>query len=385
MVKRHAVIALVVGATASVATSCADDGLGESFRPGDPDRGGDLARLYPVGVGDTLWYTFSRTFRPTTVSDPITGLLVGEKQTSGELCLEVTEVRDTATEAYADAPQTMVVADARVTGGYGSDEIDVDDQEARGGDPPAQPDPAVVDEALSGLWLSQLLFPSRGHGMSTAARKEFTTRTTPHQPDLVFGNLPFWEPRISVDHAWGGFDWYDRDCANHAGESPCVEALCVWDAGAGDCTNKAVSFVSDMLVYLVQNEGCTTFTSGDTRCDESHVANQACATRTDEIGCNTTPQCIWDNTEATCTSTSELALLWRDNISAGTGLQGNVLRQLIMTYQPNGILRAWNEMVVPDQDEPLPSAGTLSECQDSCMIGKLEFDTGPIERANCSF
>jgi hypothetical protein len=42
-------------------------------------------------------------------------------------------------------------------------------------------------------------------------------------------------------------------------------------------------------------------------------------------------------------------------------------------------------MVVPDPDGPLPSAGTLSECQDSCMIGKLEFDTGPIERANCSF
>lgn len=380
--KWHGLLMLVAAATMAHVAGCAEDGLSESFEPGDPDQNlGDLGPLYPLRAGDTLWYTFFRTWRPSTTGDPVTGYLVGEKQASGDLCLRIREVRDTALHAFEAADQTLVVADTRVTGGYGSDEISIADQEAAD-----NPSPTIVDEALSELWLSELLFPSVDHGLETAVSRQYTTRVGPHPPNLAIATLPFFEPRISRDHAWGGFDWSDPDCANLADEVACEDALCIWSSSAGQCGNRATNVVGDMREYLIESGGCTSLAGGDGQCRESHAANQMCSMQAEEQLC-TPPQCFWNDAEATCVSMSKLELLWRDNVDAGTGLRGDVLRRIVITYQPNGILRSWSEMVVPDPDPagPLPSTSTLDQCTGKCMTGELLLGAGPIENANCNF
>ena len=145
--------------------ACGDDELGGVFIPDEiPDEEVNLGPKYPVEVGDQIWYRINASYKRTGFEDQ-SGLTVGEAQSSGHLCLQVSSLQDFATTAYQDIDETKVTAQVKVRGSTGEQTLTFSDQDngsASGDD---------VDSLLSPLWLKKLTVPSANHGFEDTASK----------------------------------------------------------------------------------------------------------------------------------------------------------------------------------------------------------------------
>ena len=153
------------------AHGCGDDGFIERFDPADPEDPA-TTDLIPIAEDDKIHFSFALTYRATS----------GEIQKAGNLCLKVTDVQDTATEDYASASETKIIADTRAVGTSGSTAIVTTPEEMSGSE---------VDTTLDELWINKLVVKSEGHGLSSAASKTYNTRNAPRpSTQLNLNSLP---------------------------------------------------------------------------------------------------------------------------------------------------------------------------------------------------
>jgi hypothetical protein len=365
------------------AVGCNDDGLGDSFQPREGDDDLPDGTLLPIKVGDTFWYQFSHSYRRTTGSCE-GGLTCGEKQSSGNLCAKVSEVRDTETSAYRDAAETVVVANVKVVGGYSEPDIAFSDQDAT-----TTADPTVVDAALAELWLKQLAVPTRGHNFLTPRAKEFHTRSAPTPPGQELAYLPFFDTRTSSDWDWGGWIYVNEDCALYLTEATCP-AECKWE---GACLSRTSNFLNDFLRYFITTYGVSFFTN-TALFQKSHPVTSNCPANTTQQSCQAN-QCTWDfmanNGLGACITLLSLDLRWRHTLAEGpVELQGAVLHRLRLEYNEVGSLRSADEIIAPDPNPTAPAAVDLTNftgCRDSlpCATGKFELDDRAWAEAYCTF
>ncbi len=370
--------------------ACGDDGLGKSFQPRPPgDSDENLGGPLPIAVGDTFWYQFSQTHRRSTSANQGTGLIEGEKQAVGHLCLKVAEVRDTNQQAYRDRPETVLVARAKIVGGINDADIVFSDQDATGA-----PEASVVEAALTNLWLKKLAVPLRGHGLLTPTNKEFHTRAAPTPPGQELAYLPFFDVRTSVDKAWGGWSYTNDACADQLEEGPCVaESGCRWDISGQVCLSTTLNFLNDMLIYFISTYGVTFYTD-NTRFQERHPVSSNCPSYATLQACQMA-QCTWDfmanGGAGACITLFSIDVRWRETQSTGPAeLQGPVLHRVRLEYNEDGSLRAGDEIIAPDPNPGTPLAADLTNftgCFDNqaCAVAKFELDDRTWGEAYCTF
>ncbi len=318
-------------------TACGDDGLGDKF---NPDEGGDeeYGPASPIEPGTKIHYFFEATFNPNTSSGG-GGLTENETQRAGHLCLKIDDVRDTESAQYDDASETIVRARVQVDGGYSLDDIYIGIQ---GTD---TPDPDVVDERIGTLWVFQLTFPSRGHGLSSPTAKNFKTRHTPF-PGGGFESLPFFEVRSMEDKTWLGWDGFDADLE----VSP--------------------NFLNVLYDYFGDTFGTQIFLDHDI--ETTPQAHTAC------------------NDGSGASDCYSLTVVWRES-SAGLpdefgAAAASVLHRIRWDWDAAGVLRRMGEYVVPDINPTADVPNDLPDCLPAqpCMHARFD-DDGNYETASCEF
>ncbi|MCK5687764.1 hypothetical protein KAI87_00775 [Myxococcota bacterium] len=348
-------------------SACGDDGLGGAFVPDDipPDEYGAPST---IPEDSQLWYHFATSFRPSTGAGE-GGLITGEKQASGEICIDITDILDTASEDYYDQSETLIEAKVKAVGTASSSEIVVTDQDA-----PEGADPTVVDNALKNMWLKKITIPSRNHGFASPQHVTFRTQMAP-VPDAgstaaasyTIDRFPFFETRLLEEKNWSGW-----------------QAL--------DDVEGAQNYIGGMYTYFMDNFGGTSFVTGDDF-RLRHQSNLTCDGYTDSMACQNA-QCYWDwgaNSNAGgCISIFSINVTWRETITDGPAeLVGNVVHKVKFDYTAEGILRYAFELIVPDANPSaaLPADGALNQCPTdaSCATGTLELRDLPWSDAYCTF
>jgi hypothetical protein len=304
------------------------------------------------------------------------------------LCFRVEEVHDTAYPEYKDASQTVIISKVQVTGDNTGTDVVVSDQAA------TTADPAVVDGSLGNLWLSSLLVPSRDHGFLSPADVESGTREPPHPAfGAPLSKLLYFDKRHLADNSWGGWDKINDDCPNLREEEACVAKSCRWSGGY--CDNQTMNFLSDFLVYMITDRGCTNFMSGDTKCRESHtIPPTDCAVYTDQPGCmahNCTYVFNGNGNEGTCMGMHTLELMWRETVTTGPAelvAVGTVFHSLLIDYDEQGVIRHAAEDVGPDSNPggPMKAIGA-NVCINGapCAQAQLNLDDAGWGSSKCTF
>ena len=96
--------------------------------PTKTPKNNDLGPRSPLEPGTEYWFSMNRSYKRTSESDS-SGATQGEAQSVGHMCIKITEVKDTATEAYQSEAQTIIMADVQVRGSSpGSTSMDFSDQ-----------------------------------------------------------------------------------------------------------------------------------------------------------------------------------------------------------------------------------------------------------------
>ncbi|MBI5510048.1 MAG: hypothetical protein HY903_14925 [Deltaproteobacteria bacterium] len=378
---RVAVIA-VLGLAVLAIYGCGNESLGKSFTP-TPPPDENLGDKSPIAVGTTGYYHFTRTYRRVTAAGS-GGLSEGEKQATGYFCTKVAEVRDTATTPYKDAAETVVVAGVKVAGGSGIPDVEVVDQDAT-----STADPTVVDATMTNLWLFKLLFPSRNHGYASPTNVEFHTRAAPTPPlNQDLSHLLYLDTRTSLDHSWGGWSFYDSECANYSAKAGCEEHQCKWAPG-NYCDNKAVNYLNTLLTYMMSTYGCVNFGTGDLKCRQSITTPPAnCSTFTAQDTCRAA-NCTWSflgsGATGACVGIFSFEGTWRETlVSAPTEFMAHpdVVHKVRLTFDGIGQLRDADEIIVPDINPSGPVPVPLTQClPDVCS----QYSLGdPPDTAGCT-
>jgi hypothetical protein len=330
-------IATVLSACAILtAAACGDDKINKGFRPTPPSD--DYGPASPLTAGTTLYYLMSATYRPISGTDARTGTTYPEQQNLGNLCIKIDEVRDTSTEQYHEAAETVIIGRAKVTGGQDFGEIRVTDLV---NPPPA--DAGVVDTALSPLWMKTLTFPqSRGHGYTAPKQVTFLTRSAP-MPTQNIAALPLFEARTYED-GWRGF----------------------------------TDTLSKLYVDYFTGVLALDLTPTSTKFKQRYQAPPAsCETVADVGTCGGTTGCFWDPDGAKCWGMHRLNLAWRETLTTGPSeLQGDVVHTIQVEYTTQGVLRLWREYIVPDVNPSMALRTDQLQCIDGepCAAGLLDRD-----------
>ena len=300
------------------AHGCGDDTFGGAFVP-DPKPEPEEGDLIPVAAGDTAHFFFALTYRPTTSANE-ENVLAGEIQKVGNLCLKVTDVQDTATEDYAEASETKIIADTRIVGTSGSAAIVTT---------PDEMSSTEVDVTLDELWINKLVVPSQGHGFTSASSKTYNTRNAPRpSSQLGLSYLPFFDVRSTEDLSWGGWDTYQ----------------------AGNKT-----FTNDLFVYFTENflpADAGFFTSANF--ESSNKAGLNCDDSSSVADCPANTGCYWNasaNSGAgSCVGLYKIAVAWNETITTGPWAPStNVTHRILFQYTLDGVLDSIEEYILPQQ------------------------------------
>jgi len=304
------------------AHGCGDESLGKTFVP-DPPSEPEEGDLIPVAEGDKIHFSFALTYRPTTSANE-ENVLDGEIQKVGNLCLKVTDVQDTATEDYAGASETKIIADTRAVGTQGSTAIVTTPDDMSGSE---------VDATLDELWINKLVVSSEGHGLSSAASKTYNTRNAPRpSTQLNLNSLPFFDVRNSEDLSWGGWDTYQDG-------------------------NK--TFTNDLFVYFTENflpSDSGFFTSANF--ESSSKAGLNCGDSTSVTECQPNSGCYWNSSAnsgaGACTGLYKIAIAWNETLTSGPWAPStNVTHRILFQYTLDGILDSIEEYILPQQSTVL--------------------------------
>ena len=338
--RRIPLVACVVALTwAATGFGCGDDQtLGQSFVPREQStEDEDLGEKSPIVVGTELWYNLAASFRRTTTSNA-GGLISGEAQSGGAMCLKITAVQDTATPAYASQPSTVVVAKVKVSASDGSDSnLQASDQ----ANPSATPQ--QVDSLLQPLWIKRLTVPSAGHGFGLPKDQNFVTQSAP-TPATGMQALPFFEVRTLEKLGWSGWEY-------------------------SDAMPQGRNFINGVLQYFLAAPYGQTFFVDRTRFRYTTVTPPtSCEQYTDARSCGVA-QCRWavppGGNMSQCLSLYSVRLLWRETLTTPAEIAGPVVHQIEVLYNHAGVLATAAELIVPDTGGDLPSE--LTGCGSKCM------------------
>lgn len=386
---RFPILALVVVALAALPlVGCSDDSLDKSFVPADAGDDDSVGELIPIQPGLTRSFQFLGTYKPS-FNVGSGGLTEGEKQRSGYLCLKVDSVKDTATPAYRNADETVVTTKVKVNGGAAAADIVVSDQDAG-----TSPDPAVVDAALSNLWLSKLLVPSRGHGFASPTKVDNSTREPPVPPfPQPLKKLFYFDTRLAPDMSWGGWDQVNEDCPGYREQAACEAKGCGWVGGI--CQNQTLNFLNKTLIYMMNNLGCVNFMSTDPKCRQrTKTPPSNCDSFSEQMTCMAN-NCTWafvgSMGTGTCIGLYSVELMFRETLTTGPAelvSQSTVFHSLLVDYDYNGLIRHVAEEIGPDTNP----TGAMKAVDDNlcvngapCAQAQLNLDDVNWGDAYCTF
>ncbi len=361
-----------------------DSSLGHTFVPnpdGDSDNYGNPSK---IAAGTTRWYQYTGIYKPS-FSNGQGGATENEKQRMGHLCIRVDEVRDTESANYEDATETVLVSRVRVSGA-GTNEVYIQDLSVGEG---GTPDPAVVDQAVSNLWISKLTVPSVNHGYTTPAQAQFHTREAFCPPEQSLLSLPFFDVRVASIKTWGGWDFYDAECSNYNQQEACEAAFCDWRSG-NYCESRAKNYVGQVLGYFYGAAVECSPNGGSNKCKISYSQQQSnCSSYADQAACNS-HSCTWTN--ASCVGRYQFEIFWRETITTGPEelvAIGNVVHYLLIAFDDSGALDHATEYIGPDLDTAaeLPAtSGGICIADQPCMQGTIEnYNERPFSEAYCTF
>ncbi|MBI3180342.1 MAG: hypothetical protein HYZ27_11815 [Deltaproteobacteria bacterium] len=254
-------------------------------------------------------------------------------------------MKDTATEAYKNAAQTLVSARVKINGGAGFNDIAVIRVEDNGGSPnPVPGDPAEVEALLEPLWLKHLLVPLRSHGFAQPAARDFPTRHSPRPTgatlDQTLLELPFFEVRGALDQSWCGWDnsppGWPEDYPS-ATPDPCYDT----DKGS-------VYYLANFTRYFFDQRACVPpYGSADVNCEFSSVTPPADCSIYTGAACGAAG-CKDENGE--CVARPQVTMTWRGDTVDTLHFTGPILHQVRFEYDPRGVLRSAHEIMVPDSN-----------------------------------
>jgi hypothetical protein len=369
---------------------CGNDSFNKRFDPTPPGDNDTTGELIPIQPGLTRSFQFLGTYKPS-FSVGTGGLTEGEKQRSGYVCLQVDSVKDTATPAYDDAAETVVTTKVKINGGAGAGDIVVSDQDVT---PPTSGDPGTVDGTLTNLWLTNLLVPSRGHGFSSPANVDNSTREPPVAPfGAPLTKLFYFDTRTAPDMSWGGWDKVNEGCPNYREQTACEAKGCGWVGGV--CQNKTLNFLNKTLIYMMNNLGCVNFMSSDTKCRQNTKTPPSnCGTYSEQTTCMAN-NCTWafvgNMGTGTCIGLYSLELMFRETVVSGPAelvSQGTIFHSLLIDYDYNGLIRHVAEDIGPDTNPsgPMKQIGdTLCVSHAPCAQAQLNLDDVNWGDAYCTF
>lgn len=338
--------------------ACGSDSFQQSFTPRPVSQEDDsLGPRSPIVPNTRLWYSVTAAFRRTSANNS-SGMTIGEAQSGGVMCVNITDVKDTATKSYVNAAQTMVSATIKITDTTGDSPVmHVSDQNN------ANASPADVDNLLQNLWLKRLTFPSSGHGYSVATTHDFFTQNAPLL-NADFSSLLFFETRSLAAKAWSGWQ-YSEDLAD------------------------AHNYLDNLLGYFLQPPYGQAFFVDRQKFDRRIVTPPAqCDSFADARSCAAN-NCTWalppGGNSSQCLSIYSVHLGWRESINAPTELAGPVFHLLEYSYNNAGILMSASEIILPDigGELPLQNPGCGDKCLSATLINNGTWESGA--GAPCAF
>ncbi len=282
------------------------DNLGGVFKPPGGDRGKVDPNLFPLKVGDTLAYGFSRSLRPTLNSSR-------EKQIGGSVCVRIVSIAD---EFKQNKPTTLL-ANVLVRGTSAEEDVNFSDRE----NPNATA--AEVDATLAPLWLSSLTFPTRDHGFESITQKDFATQIP--LTALELGALLFFDVRATADCAWGA-----------------------WDAcSLEDTPVNYIANVYNDLRSILSTEALNQLSLRQT-------INPTCADIAYEPNCTnfscSCPTATCSVLDGKCQGLYTLEFAWPETLigeAVPEELQGNMLHSIFIRYDARGALVSMEEYIQP--------------------------------------
>lgn len=350
---------------ALINANCSSDPLQKSRT--NPGKNAPKPDPFPIGENWTGSFVLSRTYQPTFDTNEIQQML-REKQASGFMCLKVTSIDDNQTADYKDLNETLVQANFRVVGSAASNDLIVTELDNQG--LLMTPDPSRVDQATSPLWLANFTFPSSGHGYGDAQGKAlaFHTRYPPILPNQGPTYVPFFDSR--TDQTWGGW------------------------------TSLQDNFGLRFMTYFSEHFG---------EADGFHVRRRLsspanCSDAKDLASCSN-QGCMWDASansyQGACVPLYTMSVIWRETldtnnavleelwaaITAQGAAAGSVVHGLRLDFDGQGVLRSWEEIIVPDVSptQDLPNEITSCVYNYPCMLGRLSHDMRDWNQQVCSF
>ncbi len=353
-------VAVLLTAISIGSTACgSDESFRQSFIPQDqPDNDEDLGPRSPILPDTQIWYTLAASYRRTsTVNNG--GAITGEAQSGGLICVNIAEVKDTATSRYASAQETLVSAQIKVTDTVGSSpNLHTSDQ----ANPSAGA--ADIDALLQPLWLKRLTFPSSGHGFAVAQSRDFHTQDVP-TPATDFQSLLFFETRRLDKLNWSGWQYSD------------------------DMTQPR-SYLDSLFDYFLAPPFSQQFFVDRNQFYRNTVTPPAsCDQYTDARSCAAN-SCTWTlppgGNTSKCQSIYSARLVWRESLEAPADIAGPVFHILEYAYDAAGILSGATEMIVPDTGGSLPAQnpGCGTKCLTANILNNGSWGEGH-QAAACAF